>query len=36
MDKIDRDGGKKTQRFYRYGSIYALSNFIMHEGLEDL
>ena len=36
MDKIDRDGENKTQRFYRCCSNYALSKFIVDNGLEDL
>ena len=36
MDKIDRDGENKTQRLYRCCSYYALSKFIVDNGLEDL
>ena len=36
MNKIDRDGENKTQRFYRCCSIYALSKLIIDNGLEDL
>ena len=36
MDKMDRDGGNKTQRFFRYGANYALSKLIVDNGLEDL
>ena len=36
MDKMDKDGGNKTQRLYRCGSIYALSKPIVNNGLEDL
>ena len=36
MDKIDRLGENKTQRFYRCCSNYALSKLIMDNGLEDL
>ena len=35
-DKIDRDGENKTQRLYRCCSNYALSKFIVDNGLEDL
>ena len=34
MDKIDRDGGNKTQRLCRCGSNYALSKFTMYNGLD--
>ena len=36
MDKMDRDGGSKTQRLYRCCSNYALSKLIVDNGLEDL
>ena len=36
MDKTDRDGEKKTQRLYRCCSSYALSKFIVDNGLEDI
>ena len=36
MDKIDRGGENKTQRLYRCCSNYALSKFIVDNGLEDL
>ena len=36
MNKMDRDAGNKTQRLYRCGSNYVLSNFIVDNGLEDL
>ena len=36
MDKMDRDGENKTQLFYRCCSNYALSIFIVDNGLEDL
>ena len=36
MDKVDRDGGSKTQRLYRCGSNYALSKLIMDNVVEDL
>ena len=36
MDKTDRDGGNKTQRLYWCCSNYALSKFILDNGLEDL
>ena len=36
MDKMDSDGGSKTQRIYRCRSNYALSKLIMDNGLEDL
>ena len=36
LDKIDRDGGNKTQRIYRCGPNYALSKLIVDNGLEDL
>ena len=36
MDKVDRNGGNKTQRVYRCGSYYALSKLIVDNGLEDL
>ena len=36
MDKMDNDGGSKTQRIYRCRSNYALSKLIMDNGLEDL
>ena len=36
MDKIDRGGENKTQRLYRCCYNYALSKFIVDNGLEDL
>ena len=36
MDKMDRDGGNKTQKLYRCRSNNALSKLIMNNGLEDL
>ena len=36
MDKINRDGENKTQRFYRCCSNYALSKLILDNGLGDL
>ena len=36
MDKIDKDGENKTQRFYRCCSNCALSKLILYNGLEDL
>ena len=36
MDKMDTDGGSKTQRLYRCGSNYALSKLIMDNVFEDL
>ena len=36
MDKIDRDGEKKTQILCRCCSNYALSKLIVDNGLEDL
>ena len=36
IDKIDRDGEKKTQRLFRCCSNYALSELNMDNGLEDL
>ena len=33
MNKIDRDGGNKTQRIYKCGSNYALSKLIVDNGL---
>ena len=36
LDKMDRDGGNKTQRIYRCGPNYALSKLIVDNGLEDL
>ena len=36
MNKIDKDGEKKTQRLYRCCSSYALSKLIVDNGLEDL
>ena len=36
MDKMDRDGQNKTQRFYRCCSNYALSKLIVDNGLENL
>ena len=35
-DKMDTDGGNKTQRLYRCCSNYALSKLIVDNGLEDL
>ena len=32
MDKMDRDGGNKIQRFYRYCSSYALPKPIVDNG----
>ena len=36
MDKMDRDGGNKTQRLYRCHSSYAVSKLVVDNGLEDL
>ena len=36
MDKIDRDGENKTERFYRCCSNYALPKLIVDNGIEDL
>ena len=36
MDKIDRDGENKTQRFYRDCSKYTPSKLIVDNGLENL
>ena len=36
MDKMDRDGGNKTQKLYRCRSNYVLSKLIVDNGLEDL
>ena len=36
MDKMKRDGGNKTQRLYRCGSNYALSQLILNNELEVL
>ena len=36
MDKMDRDGGNKTQRLYRFCSNYAESKLIVDNGLKDL
>ena len=36
MDKMDRVGGNKTQRLYRYGSKFVLSKPIVDNGLWDL
>ena len=36
IDKIDRYGRNKTQRLHRCSSNYALSKFIVDNGLEDL
>ena len=36
MDKMDRDGGNKTQRIFRCCSNYVLSKLILDNGLEDL
>ena len=36
MDKIDSDGGNKTQRLYRCGSNHAVSKLILDNGLKDL
>ena len=33
MDKMDKDGGNKTQRLYSSGSNYALSKLIVDNGL---
>ena len=33
MNKIDRDGGNKTQRIYKCGSNYALSKLFVDNGL---
>ena len=35
MDKVDWEGGNKTQRLHRCGSNYALSKIIMNNGLDD-
>ena len=35
MDKIDRGSENKTQRLHRYCSNYALSKFIVDNGIED-
>ena len=32
MDKMDRDGGNKIQRLYRYCSNYALPKLIVDNG----
>ena len=36
MDKMDKDGGNKTERIYRCRFNYALSKLIVDNGLEDL
>ena len=36
MDKMDRDGGKKTQKGYGCGSKYSHSKFINNSGFKDL
>ena len=36
MDKIDRDGGNKTQILYSCCSNYVLSKLIVDNGFEDL
>ena len=36
MDKMNRDGGNKTQRIYRCRSNYAMPKLILDNGLEDL
>ena len=36
MDKMDMDGGNKTQKFYRCCPNYALLELIVDNGLEDL
>ena len=36
MDKLDKDGGNKTQRLYRFRSINALSKLIVGNGFEDV
>ena len=36
IDKIDRDGENKTQRFYRCCSSYSLSKLIVDNGLQEL
>ena len=36
MNKMDRDGGNKTQILYRCGSYYTLTKLILDNGLEDL
>ena len=36
MDKINRDGGNKTQRLYKCGVNYDLSKLIVNNGFEDL
>ena len=36
MDKIDREGGNKTQRLYRCLCNYALSKLNVDNGLDDL
>ena len=36
MNKMDRDGGNKTQILYRCGSYYTLTKPILDNGLEDL
>ena len=36
MDKVDRNGGNKTQKLYRCDSYCALSKLIVDNGLEDL
>ena len=36
MNKMNRDGEKKTQTLYRCCSNYALSKLIVDDGFEDL
>ena len=36
MDKMDRNGGNKTQRLHRCGSYYVLSKLIVANELEDV
>ena len=36
MDKINRDGGNKTQRLHRHRSNYVLPKLIVLNGLDDL
>ena len=36
IDKMDRNGGNKTEGFYRCHSNYALSKLIVDNGLKNL
>ena len=36
IDAVDRNGGNKTQRLYKYCSSYTLSKLTVDNGLEDL